>query len=103
MLAAHKIIEAGRSVGYCAEAKVYHTHNYKVIEEYKRYKEIGKFYKKQSSIMNFYGKTSNNGVKLAVGEVSFLWKRKKLVMIPKSLIRNAAKFIGHKVGYCFND
>lgn len=103
MLAAHKIIEAGRSVGYCAEAKVYHTHNYKVIEEYKRYKEIGKFYKKQSSIMNFYGKTSNNGVKLAVGEVSFLWKQKKLVMIPKSLIRNAAKFIGHKVGYYFND
>lgn len=103
MLVAHKMIEAGKSVGYCAEARVYHTHNYNYIDEYKRYKEIGKFYKKQSSIVNQYGKTSSNGIKLVLGELIFLVEQKKIHLIPKSIIRNTAKFVGHKVGYYFND
>lgn len=103
MLVAHKMVEAGKSVGYCAEAKVYHTHNYNILDEYKRYKEIGKFYKKQSSVINQYGKTSSNGIKLALGEMLFLLNHKKAYLIPKSVARNAAKFIGHKVGYYLND
>lgn len=103
MLVAHKMIEAGKSVGYCAEAKVYHTHNYNVLDEYKRYKEIGKFYRRQSSVISQYGKTSSNGIKLVIGELSFLLNRKKAYLIPKSVARNAAKFIGHKVGYYLND
>lgn len=101
MLIAHKIINAGYSVGYCSEAKVYHTHNYNVLDEYKRYKEIGKFYKKNSAILDSYGKTSSNGIKLVLGEIKFLIAKGKILLVPKSVIRNSAKFIGHKVGYYF--
>lgn len=99
MLIAHKIITAGYSVGYCSEARVYHTHNYNVFDEYKRYKGIGKFYKRQSNMLSQYGKTSSNGLKLVLGEIKFLTERGKILLIPKSIARNAAKFIGHKVGF----
>lgn len=99
MLIAHKIIQAGYSVGYCSKAKVYHTHNYTIMDEYRRYKGIGKFYKKQSKMLSEYGKTSSNGLKLVLGEIKFLAEQGKILLVPKSIVRNAAKFIGHKVGF----
>lgn len=102
MFIAHKIVQSGSSIGYCANAKVYHTHDYSVLDEYKRYREIGKFYKQNATILNKYGKTTSNGIKLVIGEINFLIKRRKILLIPKSILRNMAKFIGHKVGYYSN-
>ncbi|MHC5268653.1 glycosyltransferase family 2 protein [Enterococcus sp. LJL98] len=103
MLVAHKMVQSGYSVGYCSEARVYHTHNYNMVDEYKRYKEIGKFYKKQAHVLEKYGKTTSNGLSLALGELSFLIKKRKVFLLPKSVLRNAAKFIGHKVGYYYGN
>ncbi|GAB2021894.1 glycosyltransferase family A protein [Pseudolactococcus yaeyamensis] len=98
MLIADKLIQNGYKIGYSATAKVYHTHNFKISDEYKRYKLIGRFYKENQELVSRYGKTNSNGMKLAIGEVIFLIKKGKLHMLPKSLVRNAAKFIGHKIG-----
>lgn len=98
MLVAHKIISAGYKIGYCSEACVYHTHNYSIREEYRRYIEIGKFYKKHNDIVSKYGKTSSNGIKLVLGEILFLTKIKKMHYIPLSIARNFSKFLGHRKG-----
>lgn len=103
MLVAHKFIKEGYSVGYCADAKVYHTHNYNIYDEFRRYKEIGKFYKHNDTMLKKYGKTSTNGIKLAIGEIAFLISEKKWTLVPISIIRNGAKFLGLKVGFYLNE
>jgi len=99
MLAAHKFIMADYLVGYCSTAKVNHTHNYSIMDEFKRYKSIGRFYKNNKDIINLYGKTNSNGMKLVASEILFLVRENKVNMITGSIIRNVAKFLGHKVGY----
>ena len=42
-----------------------------------------------------------DGIKLVLGEIKFLIAKGKILLVPKSVIRNSAKFIGHKVGYYF--
>ena len=99
MFIAHKIVQSGNIVGYCADARVYHTHDYNIIDEYMRYKEIGKFYRENDEILSWYGKTTSNGVRLAIGEIKFLVEEKKFNLVPSSIFRNASKFLGHKIGY----
>lgn len=98
MFAAHNLIQAGYGIGYAAKSKVYHTHNYSVVEEFNRYISIGKFYKDNDSWISLYGKTEKKGYILAVNEILFLIKKKKYILIPLSLIRNMAKFLGFRVG-----
>lgn len=98
MFAAHKLIQKNYKVGYCAEAKVYHTHNYKLRDEYQRYKSIGIFYKNNMDMVRKYGKTNSQGFSLVFGELRYLLKRRKFHLVPYSIIRNLVKFIGHKRG-----
>lgn len=101
MIIADKFIQRGYSIGYCASAKVFHTHKYSIYEEFVRYKTIGAFYRNNQSMISKYGKTNSEGVKLAMREVLYLIKIGKFYLIPESIIRNSAKFVGHKVGFFF--
>ncbi|WP_313630834.1 glycosyltransferase family 2 protein [Enterococcus devriesei] len=98
MYVAHKLIQAGYSVGYCSEAKVFHTHNYKVYEEFRRYATIGKFYKENDKWISFYGNTNKKGISLATSELKFLFSKKKYHLLLKSVARNISKFIGFQYG-----
>lgn len=98
MVVAHKLITNNYQLGYCSSAKVYHTHNYTLREEFVRYKKIGKFYRENKEMVSKYGKTTNEGIKLVHGEILFLLKNKKFLLIPESILRNICKFLGHKIG-----
>lgn len=98
MLVANKLIQKGYEVGYASKAKVYHTHNYSVRDEFRRYRKIGNFYKEHDSMIKKYGKTQKKGISLALNEVKFLMKERKPLLIPESIFRNGCKFIGFQVG-----
>jgi rhamnosyltransferase len=98
MFAAHKLIQQNYSIGYSSEAKVFHTHNYSIKEEYRRYVPIGLFYGQHDVWISSYGKTNQKGIKLALNEIKFLIQQKKIYLIPISIFRNGAKFIGFRVG-----
>lgn len=99
MLIAHKFVEANYKIGYCSDARVYHTHDYSLKEEFNRYINIGKFYRENDEIISSYGKTNNNGLKLVLGEIRYLFNNQYILKIPYSILRNATKFLGHKYGY----
>lgn len=99
MLIAHKFIEANYKIGYCSEAKVYHTHDYSLKEEFTRYISIGRFYRENNGIINSYGKTNSNGIQLVLGEIKYLYNNESILKIPYSILRNVAKYLGHKYGY----
>lgn len=98
MLAAHKLIQAGYGIGYAAKAKVYHTHNYSILDEYRRYVPIGNFYRTNDSWISLYGKTNSKGISLVIEEIQFLIKNNEYTSIPYSICRNIFKFIGFKIG-----
>jgi rhamnosyltransferase len=63
-----KMLMKGFSLGYCAEAKVYHSHSYTVVEEFKRYFDIGVFHKNEHWILETFGRAEGEGGKYVKSE-----------------------------------
>lgn len=94
-----KILLAGSRLAYVSSAKVYHSHNYTVWQEFKRYFDIGAFHKNENWIIREFGKADGEGFKYVLSEFSYLMKKKKIHLIPEFLVRNAMKWIGYRLGY----
>lgn len=90
MLAAAKIILAGKKVYYNAKAEVYHSHPYSIISEYNRGKAIGKMHKENKWLINTFGKAENKGKEL----LKTLSLHKTILYILQAM----PKLIGYKTG-----
>lgn len=98
---AARIILRGKKICYCAEAAVYHSHNYDIVEEFKRYFDIGVFHKQQKGILKSFTKAEGEGLKYVVREWSYLYKN-HFTLIPQQLARTIAKYIAYRMGYWNN-
>lgn len=94
---AARMILLGYKVAYSAEATVYHSHNYSLIEEFKRYFDIGVFQQKEAWIQDKFGKVAGEGKRFVLSELKFLWKKQPLI-IPKAILSTLFKFLGFKFG-----
>jgi len=94
-----KMLIKGFSLGYSAEAKVYHSHSYNVIEEFKRYFDIGVFHKREKWILETFGKAEGEGGKYVKSEFQYLLTQHAYWKIPEFFIRNGMKYLGYKLGY----
>ena len=56
-----KILLQNYALAYCANAKVYHSHSYSIIEEFKRYFDIGVFHTREHWILETFGKAEGEG------------------------------------------
>lgn len=101
MYLAAKMIQADYKVAYCAEACVYHSHNYSLMEEFKRYFDIGVFQQKQYWIQQNFGKVGNEGKKFVFSEFKYLLKHNPL-WIPLAILSTLFKLIGFKLGLQWN-
>lgn len=93
---AGKMLMDGYKIGYCAEAKVYHSHSFTLREEYSRSKEIGRFHKEQPWLLNTFGRAEGEGFRLIKSEVLYVMKNRILLM-PLLFIKNLIKIIGYKL------
>lgn len=96
---AGKMLQAGYKIGYCANALVYHSHTYGVLEEYERCKEIGIFHKREKWLLEIFGKPEGEGLRFIVSEIKYLLNNGKFYLLPLAFIRNLSKFLGYRVGY----
>jgi len=95
---AAKALVSGKKVAYVAEAKVRHSHNYTVVEEFKRYFDIGVFHSTQQWMLDELGQVEGEGVKFAIEQIRFLIKRKRFKWVLLSVMASAAKYLGYKLG-----
>ncbi|KAF6512385.1 O antigen biosynthesis rhamnosyltransferase rfbN [Geobacillus stearothermophilus] len=95
---AARMLKKGLAIAYVAEAQVYHSHNYTIIEEFKRYFDIGVFYGRENWILKEFAKAEGEGAKFAVEQLRAIIKEKKYYLIPPFFIRNAMKFLGYRLG-----
>ncbi|MDQ8733044.1 glycosyltransferase family 2 protein [Paenibacillus sp. LHD-38] len=94
---AAKCILNGYRVAYCADAAVFHSHDYSVAEQFKRYFDNGISMRCNTWITPYsaVGKAGSNLVKLQLKElhVTRQWQ-----LIPLLVAESAAKLLGYKLG-----
>ena len=93
-----KLLLAGYKLAYVADARVYHSHNYRAMEEFKRYFAIGSFHKAEEWIIREFGKAGGEGLRYIKSELAYLATRHEYHLYPVSFLRNALKLIGYKLG-----
>ncbi len=100
--AGSKILLKGYALAYCSDAKVYHSHSYTIIEEFRRYFDIGVFHKSENWILKTFGKAEGEGGKYIKSEFNYLLKQHAYHRIPEFFIRNGMKYMGYKLGQNYN-
>ena len=93
---AAKLLMAGYKTAYCAEAKVYHAHDYTLKEEFFRYREIGRFHNEERWILDAFGKAEGEGIRLVMNEAKYLIKQGKISLLPIAFLHNLMKYAGYK-------
>lgn len=97
MFVAAKMLLAGWGIFYAANAECRHSHNYSLLNEFKRYFDMGVFYSRETWLANSFGGATGDGLKYCISELTFLGLH-RIYLWPRSIIGNALKFIGYKMG-----
>jgi len=97
MLLASKLILNGYKIAYVPEAKVIHSHNYSWIQQFKRYFDIGVFFKKNSSALE-HVKAYNVGTEFLKEELRYLLKNRSYRGFAYVTGETIAKYFGYKLG-----
>ena len=97
MCVAAKMLLKGWGVAYVADAKVYHSHNYTVMQEFKRYFDIGVFHARESWIRDNFGTAEKTGSRFIAYEFKKI-KEKDPWRLPEMVLRDGTKFLGYRLG-----
>lgn len=93
-----KILLAGYKTGYCADAMVFHAHDYGLMQEFRRGQAIKHFHKQEPWLLKEFGKAEGEGLKFVLTEAKWLISRGYWYMLPLAFIHNFVKFLGYKIG-----
>ncbi len=93
-----KMILDGYRIAYVSEAKVYHSHSYTILQEFKRYFDIGVFHTSEGWILNEFGKAEGEGMKYIKSEANYLLANNAWYLLPEWFVRNGMKYLGYKLG-----
>lgn len=96
---AGKALLAGYAVRYAATAQVYHSHDYKILEELRRYFDVGVFYGREKWIREAFGTAGGEGKRYVKSEIQTLYRSGKPWRIPEVIVRNICKLVGYKLGH----
>jgi rhamnosyltransferase len=100
MLFAAKAILHDYSVYYSAKAKVFHSHSYSLLQTFKRYYKIGRFFADNQEIFKHAGLKSYGGDMLKVGVRTF-WRERRPQYIIALLIELIVKAAAFKFGWYY--
>ena len=85
-------------VVYASSACVYHSHDYTLLEQFRRYFDIGVFYGRESWISSAFGGTNGEGLRFVKSEIRYLLSYQAFYLIPYAIFQNTVKFIGYRLG-----
>lgn len=93
-----RLLERGWCVQYVSGAAVYHSHNYSLWQDFKRYFDIGALHALEWRIFTPYGAPTGAGKQFVRSEIAFLLAQKRYMLIPQSLVRNGLKLAAYALG-----
>lgn len=99
MYVAAKMLLAGWHVAYVADAMVHHSHDYSIIQEFKRYFDIGVFHAREAWIQKNFGKAEGEGKRFIMTEFRYILEHCPHRLFEMAL-RDGMKFLGYRLGLC---
>lgn len=97
MYVAAKMLKAGYKIAYAADAGVYHSHDYSLFQEMKRYFDMGVFHANEAWIRQELGGAEGEGVNFVVSEFKYLLEH-AFWRIPEGIIRSLLRYTGYRLG-----
>jgi rhamnosyltransferase len=96
-IAAGKLLLAGWKIAYVAEAQVYHSHSFTMVEEFQRYFDIGVCRRREPWLPERFGSPGREGARYFRSEFSYLIGRAPH-LLPVALVRTFAKAMAYQLG-----
>lgn len=96
---AGRMLLDGYAVNYVADAQAWHSHDYSIAEEFRRYFDIGVFYSRERWIAECFGRAGGEGGRFVRSELAALWRGRQWMRVPGALLRSAAKLLGYRLGH----
>ena len=93
-----RMLLAGYRIAYAADAMVYHSHNYTLLEEFRRYFDIGVFHRREKWIMETFGRAEGEGGRFLLSELQYIARKGKYRLLPEFFVRNILKYLGFFLG-----
>lgn len=84
-------------IAYCADAQVFHSHEYGFTDEFKRYFDIGVFHANSPWLQQTFGGAAGEGRQFVLSELVYLVKFAP-GLIASAIIRTGLKGLGYKLG-----
>ena len=97
MYVATKMLMAGHKIAYAADACVYHSHDYSLWQEMKRYFDMGVFHAREPWIRQELGSAEGEGIKFVLSELKYLMKH-AFWRIPEAFLRTILRYTGFRLG-----
>ncbi len=94
---AARAIVAGYANVYCATALVHHSHDYTVLQQLRRYFDLGVFDARARWLREHFGSHRGEGARFVSSELAYL-ARHAAWAIPRALAQSAAKILGYRLG-----
>ncbi len=96
---AARMLLNGYLVRYAASACVQHSHSYSLMQEFRRYFDIGVFYGREPWIREAFGSAGGEGKRYIQAELRALRDAGQLQRVPEVLLRSALKLLGYRLGH----
>ncbi|MDD4964184.1 MAG: glycosyltransferase family 2 protein [Gallionella sp.] len=97
-IAAAKLLKNQWQVAYVPQARVVHSHDYSLKQDFCRYFDVGAFHSMNQWYMDFLGKAEGEGMKFVRSEYAYLKRESVSIPFLRVLIRNFTRWLGYRVG-----
>ena len=97
-IATGRLLRQGYSMAYAADAVVAHSHNYTIGAEFARYFDIGVSHSLAPDFLKMSGELNSEGLRFIREELRFLASSGHASEMPGAILRDAAKYLGYRLG-----
>lgn len=96
-LTAAAMLPRGWKIAYVADAAVYHSHAYSLLQEFRRNFDIGVAHARNSSILTTFGRAGGEGLRFVKSETRYLLGHAPW-LLPSAFVRTSLKLLGYRLG-----
>lgn len=98
MHTAARMLLRGYKIAYTPDARVFHSHNWTVSQEFKRCFDMGVFDSNEDWLSKEFGKAEKRGIEYAKHELRSLVRERAFSLLPELILRDLVRFSGYKIG-----
>ncbi|MGC2061610.1 MAG: glycosyltransferase [Thermodesulfovibrionales bacterium] len=93
-----RLLMAGYTIAYAADAAVYHSHDYTAMQEMRRYFDIGVFHRSEDWIISEFGSAGGEGMAYLKSAITYLAENRKYELLPELFVLTGLKLAGYTLG-----